>query len=425
MRKPSPKKPKKATARPKRQASKAKASETGSRHRKFVRSLTDLGNAERLIAAYGANMFFAPFVGRRGSWFVWDETRWCKDDRAQVYQFAREVVRGIAQESKATKVRKWAKSSESRARLEAIVLPSECDANPFFLNVINGSESSAYFFFTAVVANGKSTFLEITRALLGDYAKNTDFGTFLTHHYEGIRNDLARLFGARFVSAVEAERGKSFAEVLLKQLTGGDPVTARFLYNEFFEYYPAFKIVLAANHPPAISESEVAIWRRLHVIPFTVTIPPARRDKQLPDKLRTELSGILNWALEGCREWLQNGLSVPEEVRAATRDYQDTVDPVRRFVRESCAFHPSYSIETQTLFEAYRRWCKQEEERPVGESVFSKRLGDSDLGLHHIRIGRQGTQGISGLRLKPASSNGADVADGNSTIGSDDQKTSQ
>jgi putative DNA primase/helicase len=268
------------------------------------------------------------------------------------------------------------------------------------------------FFLYGTGANGKSTFLEVICALLGDYSRNSDFSTFLTHHHEGIRNDLARLFGARFVSAVEAEQGKRIAVVLLKQLTGGDPVTARFLYIEFFEYYPTYKIFLATNHPPAINETEVAIWRRLHMIPFSVTIPPAQRDLQLSAKLRTELSGILNWAIEGSKDWLENGLGIPEEVRTATQEHRDTMDPVRRFVRESCTLDPSNRIETQTLHEAYRRWCEKEEERPLCETAFSKRLGDPHLGFEHVRIGREGTRGIGGIRLKPADSNGADAADG-------------
>jgi hypothetical protein len=141
-------KQKKAIIQPKRKASEARPSIARSQSGTFIRPLTDLGNAERLIAAHGSDMLFAPFAGRRGSWFVWDETRWCKDDRAAVRQFAKQVVRAIIQESKGPKVLKWARNSEARAKLESmirlaeyepgkIILPSDCDSDPFLLNLIS------------------------------------------------------------------------------------------------------------------------------------------------------------------------------------------------------------------------------------------------------------------------------------------------
>ena len=156
-------------------------------------------------------------------------------------------------------------------------------------------------------ANGKSTFMEIIRALFGDYAQQTDFSTFLLQKYDTIRNDLARLKGARLVSAIEVDSGRKLAEGLVKQVTGGDTITARFLHREYFEFKPNFKIWLATNHKPEIRGSDYAIWRRIKLVPFDVTIPEEEQDRQLLSKLMTELDGILTWAVEGCLKWQRNG----------------------------------------------------------------------------------------------------------------------
>src|SRR3990167_1056257 len=159
------------------------------------------------------------------------------------------------------------------------------------------------FFCYGTGANGKSTFLETIRALLGDYAQTAEFTTFLAKQSENVRNDIARMAGTRFIAAIEAGEGKRLAETLVKQLTGGDTVTARYLYQDYFEYRPAFKMWLAANHKPTIRGTDNAIWRRIRLVPFTVTIPEAERDSKLSSKLRGELPGILAWAIRGCLEW--------------------------------------------------------------------------------------------------------------------------
>jgi len=166
-------------------------------------------------------------------------------------------------------------------------------------------------------ANGKSTILEVYRELLAGYAMHTTTASLLGSSGSMIRNDLARLNGARFVSAVEIGMGKRLDEALVKQLTGGDQVTARFLYNEFFEYKPEFKLFIAANHKPEIQGVDHGIWRRIHLIPFEVTIPVEEIDRNLPEKLRDELPGILAWAVKGCHAWQRQGLSVPASISTA------------------------------------------------------------------------------------------------------------
>jgi len=162
-------------------------------------------------------------------------------------------------------------------------------------------------------ANGKSTFVETIHALLGDYGQKTETKSFMQRQSEGVRNDLARLKGARFASAVEIGRGQKLDEALIEEATGGDRIAARFLFKELFEFQPQFKLFLACNHKPEIRGTDEGIWRRVKLVPFDVTIPPKERDKRLLVKLRAELPGILNWALEGCQQWLG---ALPEDGQA-------------------------------------------------------------------------------------------------------------
>jgi putative DNA primase/helicase len=175
------------------------------------------------------------------------------------------------------------------------------------------------FFLYGMGANGKSTFLEVLRALLARYAQQADFTSFLeTPRGDGPRNDIARLIGARVVTSSEVGEGKRLNESLVKTLTGTDTVTARFLHAEFFEFKPQFKLWLAANHRPVVRGTDPAIWDRVRLIPFTVSIPPMERDSGLLAELLRELPGILAWSVAGCLEWLEKGLGTPPEVAAAT-----------------------------------------------------------------------------------------------------------
>ncbi|MFZ0634440.1 MAG: phage/plasmid primase, P4 family [Candidatus Acidiferrales bacterium] len=226
-------------------------------------------------------------------------------------------------------------------------------------------------------SNGKTTFLETFRTLLGDYATATDFSTFLiTKNDDRPRNDIARLKGARFVSAVEAGEGRRLAETVVKQVTGGDTILARFLFREFFEFVPQFKLFLAANHKPRIVGTDDAIWRRIRLVPFTVTIPSEKRDKRLLEKLRTELPGILNWALRGCREWQRIGLGESPEVVSATADFRREMDLFADFLAERCDIGSDYSTTSAEIYREYRQWCDVNGERPLSKKAFGTKLGE-------------------------------------------------
>jgi P4 family phage/plasmid primase-like protien len=235
-----------------------------------------------------------------------------------------------------------------------------------------GEQVMTLFFGTG--ANGKSTIIEAVAAVLGDYAQQTPAETLANRRSEGVPNDLARLRGARFVSAVETGEGSRLAENLVKQLTGGDRITARFLRQEFFEFTPCFKMVLATNHKPVIKGTDEAIWRRLHLVPFSVTIPPAERDKRLRDKLQPELPGILNWMIAGCLEWQRVGLNPPASVEAATKEYREEMDVLAAFIEDRCIQVASAETPSSRLHAAYTAWCEENGERPMSNKAFSMRM---------------------------------------------------
>jgi len=416
---------------------------------------TDLGNARRLVALHGRDLRFCHPWGR---WLIWTGRRWAEDETGEIMRRARDVPRALhaeAAECADSKAREalaaWALACESEARLRAMVslarsepgipvLPGELDADPWVLNVTNGTvdlrsgelrphrredlitkmagagydpgavcptweafltrimdgnegligflrravgytltgdtREQCLFLLYGTGANGKSTFIETVRTVLGDYARQASFDTFLAGKQDATRNDVAALVGARFVAAVEASQGRRLAEVLVKLLTGGDTVTARFLYHEFFEFRPVFKLFLACNHKPIIRGTDNAVWRRIRLVPFTVTIPEEEQDRNLPAKLRAEAEGVLAWAVRGCLEWQREGLKPPQEVMAATQAYREEMDPLAGFLGESCVMSPGVKAAASDLYRAYKAWCEKTGEEPVTQTTFGLRLGE-------------------------------------------------
>jgi putative DNA primase/helicase len=231
------------------------------------------------------------------------------------------------------------------------------------------------FFLWGTGRNGKSTFINVVKDILGDYGKQTNSDTFTSKMNDnGINNDIARLHSARFVSAVESEDGQKLSEALIKQLTGGEPITARFLRKEFFEFLPEFKIFFTTNHKPIVKGDDEGIWRRIRLIPFTHTIPKENVDKHLPEKLRKELPGILKWAVDGCIKWQQEGLGEPDEVKAATDEYKEEMDLLSNFLSEHCVVLPDAKVAVNDIHKAYMNWAEENGEYPMKQRVFSSRL---------------------------------------------------
>ena len=222
--------------------------------------------------------------------------------------------------------------------------------------------------------NGKTTLVELLHEALGDYARNTDVETLLIKKYQGVGNDVAALKGARFVAAAEVEKGRRLAESKVKQLTGRDTVTARFLFGENFDFKPEFKLWLSTNNKPVIQGTDDAIWDRIRLIPFKHRFEGRRADPKLPDKLRAELAGVFAWMVEGCLEWQEHGLEEPETVTEATKQYREEMDTLAAFLDETCVVGASHRVLAERLYQCYAMWCDKSGEHKDPKKAFVARL---------------------------------------------------
>lgn len=438
--------------------------------------LTDTGNAERLVRLHGADLRYAPELGR---WLCWDGQRFAVDVFEEIQQRAKATVRGLYAEAAALPdegarkaLAKHASRSESAARREAMislarsepgipVATAALDADPWLLACANGTldlrtgrlrearrddlltklapvrfddaataptwhaflerilpdaqvrafvqravgysltgstGEQVLFLAWGAGANGKSTFVQTLLELLGDYAMRTPAETLLARRENAIPNDVAALRGARFVAAVETEEGRRLAEVRVKELTGGDTVSARFMRAEFFTFKPVAKLWIATNHRPAVRGTDEAIWRRIRLIPFAVTIPESERDPRLPDRLRAERPGILTWAVEGCLAWQREGLRAPSAVVAATSSYRAEQDVLGSFLDERCVAEPTAWIATGELYRAFKAWVEGAGEHAMTQRAFANAL--AERGFDSVRQpGGERTRGWIGLRL--------------------------
>ncbi len=243
------------------------------------------------------------------------------------------------------------------------------------------------FVFWGGGSNGKTVILTTAVTMLGDYALSTRPETLMAKKGDSIPNDVAQLRGRRLVIAVEADPGQRLAEGLVKQMTDGDVMTARFMHAEFFEFEPTFKLFLGTNHRPAIRGTDHAIWRRIRLIPFTVTIPDDQQDRHLTEKLRAEWPGILAWAVQGCLDWQRDGLGLPDEVKAATETYRIDMDLLGDFLEECCVFEAGATLASSTLYESYDAWAHRNGEKPLSHRAFSLRLAERGLQKRHTERG--------------------------------------
>lgn len=426
-----------------------------------VFNLTDLGNAERLAAAHGQTLRYCHAWGQ---WLHWNGQRWEIDENDEVVRRAGETVRAIETEAGQAvneeikgDILKWAKASESRSKLAALielaqaenaigVTPDTLDSDPWLLNAENGvidlrdgklldadpsylitkmvatkyrpgaacplwlsfldrimagnqtmiaylrravgyaltgsTREQCLFILYGTGANGKSVFLETLSSLLNDFAMRTPTDTLLVKRAGGIPNDVARLKGARLVTAVEADQGNRLAEGLVKQITGGEKITARFLHREWFEFQPEFKVFLATNHKPVITGTDHAIWRRIQLIPFKVTIPPDEQDKDLASRLQAELPGILVWAVGGCLDWQRQGLAPTEEVKGATSHYRDEMDALAGFIDDCCVEEAGLLVPIADLYKAYATWCDTNREKAITKRELSSRMTERGFEQH-------------------------------------------
>ena len=233
------------------------------------------------------------------------------------------------------------------------------------------------FFLHGFGANGKSVFVSIIQTLLADYAMQTPVSTIMTRGKGSINNDIARLRGARFVATTETEEGSRFNESEVKLITGGDVVAARFLHQEYFEYIPQFTLWISGNHKPVPGDS-YSIWRRLILIPFDVRFSDDKQDKNLSNKLKAELAGILNWAVEGCLEWQDEGLVTPKVILNATKEYQTEMDRVNSWMQDRCVDKASNHCSTSSsaLYQSYKNWADDNGEWRMNQRILGTKLAE-------------------------------------------------
>jgi len=224
--------------------------------------------------------------------------------------------------------------------------------------------------------NGKSLFIETIRNILGTYTDNIQAKTLMVKRGDTINNDVAKLQGVRLVASSEPSEGFRFDEGLIKQLTGGDTVTARFLYGEEFNFEPKFKIWVTTNHKPIVRGTDDGIWRRLLLIPFDVQIPEEKVDKDLKYKLLREAPAILNWAVEGCLMWQKNGLQIPDKIIDASEGYRKEMDVIEQFIEDECIVSEGERVGAKELYTAYKKWADESGEYEMSMTKFGKKMTD-------------------------------------------------
>lgn len=415
--------------------------------------LTEAGNAER-FASRAYHRF--RFVHGWNRWHAWDGRRWASDATRLVVTEAISVVRELHAEAariddkneRAALVR-HALASESRRAIEAMltlasahpdlaVTPEQLDADPWLLNVENGTldlrtgqlrphdpgdlitrlapvmdradaprptwkafisritggndrlatflqraagysltgdvREHALFLAYGTGANGKSTFLETLHHVLGDYAKAAAPGLLMRTKEGRHEEQIAELQGVRLATGQESGIDQALDEPKLKYLTGGDTVSARRMYGNRFEFKPTHKLWIATNHKPRVRGGDDGIWRRLKLIPFEATIAEHERDPHLKEKLLAEAPGILSWAVAGCLAWQRDGLGVPDEVRDATAAYRSAEDQVGPFLEEACVLAQHVAVTSSALFEGYQAWARSAGERPLSQQALAEAL---------------------------------------------------
>jgi putative DNA primase/helicase len=262
-------------------------------------------------------------------------------------------------------------------------------------------------FFYGTGGNGKGTFLNTITSILGEYGCVAGMDVFTESRGDRHTTEIARLRGARLVTAQETEEGKRWAESRIKALTGGDPITARFMRQDDFTFLPQFKLLIAGNHKPGLRNVDEAMRRRFHLIPFTQTITAEERDPMLPDKLRAEHGAILQWAVDGCIEWQRTGLAAPESVHAATDEYLVSEDSTQAWLDDCCKVGVNYSCLSSEAYASFKKWADENGEYCPPQKRF---LANLESRSFFRKKGTGGVRLIMGFQIVQTESGGSDFA---------------
>lgn len=347
----------------------------------------------------------------------WDSDPWLLNTPAGVVDLRTGIPRAARREDYCTKITRTAPRGECPLWLAFLsrITGGQPELQRFIQRMCGYVLTSvtyehALFFLYGTGANGKSVFLNVISGAMGDYAKAAPIEAFIASNSERHPTDIAGLQGARLVTSVETEDGRRWAESKLKALTGGDRIAARFMRQDFFEYVPQFKLVIAGNHKPGLRAVDEAMRRRFNLLPFTVTIPASERDAELTEKLRAEWSGILQWAVDGCLAWQREGLNAPALVLSATADYFTAEDALGQWVEENCVAGRKYWTAGAALFANWREWSEQSGEHTGSQKRFSQAL--QARGYQSEVSGHSKTRGFAGIALREDLRTDADTSPG-------------
>jgi putative DNA primase/helicase len=440
-------------------------------------TLSDLGNARRMVYHHGADIRYSHQLGR---WYEWDGRRFRPDGSGAIERRAKDTVRRIYHEAAAAddsdrkRIGNFALKSEGKSRIDAMVSlaqsepnvpidPADLDRDPRLLNVLNGTidlrtgelrphrrqdritkiapitfdpnatcpefetflqrimlgrpdlatflqralgysltglnSERVLFILYGSGRNGKSTLLETVAGVIGDYAGTAPPEMLLSKREAGIPNDLARLPGTRFVTAVETGEGRRLDEPKVKSISGGDTISARFMRGEWFDFKPTFKLWLGTNHRPVIRGTDHAIWDRIRLIPFDYRVPD---DEKIPDLachlIEQEAPGILAWLVKGCLMWQAEGLGLPDVVAQANTAYRDDMDTLAGFIDEHCVMDESATASAADLYSSYKHWCETAGEKSITKQTFGRSL--TERGFDSAQVGKARTRTWIGIGLR-------------------------
>lgn len=265
----------------------------------------------------------------------------------------------------------------------------------------------AMFFAYGTGRNGKGVFLNTIVSILGDYAMTADPDTFTASGAGKHLTVLARLQGARLVVAQETEEGIPWAEARIKSITGGDPITANYMRQDHFTYMPQFKLFMAGNHKPGLRNVDEAIRARFNLIPFTITIPPERRDERLTEKLAEERPAILQWMIDGCTDWQETRLRAPKAVKSATGEYFDAEDSTGLWLEECCEVNKKFYDVLGNIFLSWSKWAQASGEQAGSKKAFGAAMEARGFSTQR---GTAGVRYMHGLKLRVDAQNGSRTA---------------
>jgi putative DNA primase/helicase len=311
----------------------------------------------------------------------WDADPWLLNTPGGVIDLRTGKMRQHRQEDHITKLTATAPGGECPQWLSFLktITDNDSDLQKFLQRVagysLTGSiREHALFFGYGTGGNGKGVFINTITGIMGDYAAVASMEVFTASPHDRHPTDLAMLRGARLVTAQETEEGRRWAESRIKAMTGGDPITARFMRQDFFTFLPTFKLFIAGNHKPGLRNVDDAIRRRFNLIPFAVRIPSVKRDANLLEKLKAEWPGILKWMIEGCVDWQREGLNPPAAVADATEAYFEAEDALGLWLAECCDTGKSFSETGANLFASWCRWAERTNEFSGTQKRFSQKL---------------------------------------------------